>query len=169
MGEKTSISKSMIPMDPISQMPSLVPELTVTNLKESLRFYLEVLGFRLEYERTEDKFASVRLEKSWIMLEEAESLGAADDREFVGQREWRTGRLEYPFGRGINFQIMVEDAAACCRSVLNQSYPIKAPLEERWYRVGDRSIGVRQFLLMDPDGYLLRIQQDIGVRSIVVV
>jgi catechol 2,3-dioxygenase-like lactoylglutathione lyase family enzyme len=39
--------------------PTLVPELYVSNLSVSLEFYLDVLGFRVEYERPEDRFAAL--------------------------------------------------------------------------------------------------------------
>ena len=35
-------------------------------------------------------------------------------------------------------------------------WPIFVEPEEKWYRAGDIEIGVRQFLVQDPDGYLLR-------------
>ena len=38
------------------------------------------------------------------------------------------------------------------------------PVEERWYRAGDRDIGVRQFVVADPDGYLLRFSEPLGSR-----
>mgnify|MGYP003606841985 FL=1 len=34
--------------------------------------------------------------------------------------------------------------------------PFVLDLEEKRYRVGDRSEGQRQFVVVDPDGYLLR-------------
>lgn len=37
-------------------------------------------------------------------------------------------------------------------------------MEERWYRADDREVGNRQFILLDPDGYLLRFYQDLGRR-----
>jgi hypothetical protein len=37
--------------------------------------------------------------------------------------------------------------------------------EEKWYRTGARETGVRQFLVQDPDGYLLRLQQRLGERG----
>ena len=35
----------------------LVPELSVTNIDVSKEFYINVLHFKLEYERPQDKFA----------------------------------------------------------------------------------------------------------------
>ena len=34
------------------------------------------------------------------------------------------------------------------------------------YRVDDRNVAVKQFVVMDPDGYLIRFAQDIGSRPI---
>lgn len=39
----------------------LIPELTVTDINESKEFYTKVLGFRIEYERVEDKFSFLSL------------------------------------------------------------------------------------------------------------
>jgi hypothetical protein len=38
-------------------------------------------------------------------------------------------------------------------------------LEERWYRRGDTRLGNHQFVVADPDGYLLRFFQDLGERA----
>lgn len=38
--------------------------------------------------------------------------------------------------------------------------------ETKWYRVGDNEVaGVEQFLVTDPDGYLVRFQASLGRRS----
>ncbi|WP_425309962.1 hypothetical protein AADG42_14735 [Ammonicoccus fulvus] len=36
--------------------------------------------------------------------------------------------------------------------------------EVQWYRTGADEVGVRQFLVQDPDGYLLRPQSAVGTR-----
>ncbi|MFE3318274.1 hypothetical protein [Nocardia sp. NPDC059195] len=33
-----------------------------------------------------------------------------------------------------------------------------------WYGRAVDAVGVRQFAVQDPDGYLLRISQDLGIR-----
>ena len=71
----------------------LIPELTVSDIEKSKYFYVDVLGFKLEYERKKDKFAFISLEGSQIMLEEIHDDG------------WNIADLKYPFGRGINFSI----------------------------------------------------------------
>ena len=47
----------------------LLPELSVANIKESLKFY-ETLGFKIEYERPENKFAFISFENVQFMLQE---------------------------------------------------------------------------------------------------
>ena len=151
------------------QIPALVPELLVRDFERSQDFYLRISGFQVQYARAENKFAMLSLERSWVMIEQVEAFHAVTDAEFVEQREWRTGALEYPFGRGINLQIIVSDVGSLYENMIKKLYPVKVPLEERWYRATDCEIGVRQFLVMDPDGYLLRFQQEIGIRESAVV
>ncbi len=67
---------------------SLIPELSVSNIDKSKKFYSK-LGFEIKYERTNDKFCFLELEDNQIMIEEINN-------------NWNTGELEYPFGRGIN-------------------------------------------------------------------
>lgn len=147
-------------------MPPLTPELQVRDISESLRFYSDVLGFSIMFDRPENKFATIALQGSWIMLEQAENFSPVTNEQFIQDRQWRTGALEYPFGRGINFQIIIDNIDATYTRIRKLNYPIKVPLEERWYQVKDQLVGVKQFLLMDPDGYLLRIQQDLGIKPV---
>ncbi len=44
-------------------------------------------------------------------------------------------------------------------------YPLYLPLEEKWYRKGETEVGNRQFVVADPDGYLLRFYEDLGTRA----
>ena len=142
--------------------PALVPELMVTNITRSLQFYVEQLGFAVEFDRPEEGFAWVSFEGVHIMLDQTGSLEAVTDQEFIEQRQWRTGKFEYPLGRGINLEMAVSDSQGIYDSLISQRYPIKVPIEERWYRIGDELQGVRQFLVMDPDGYLLRFSTSLG-------
>lgn len=144
--------------------PALVPELYVTDLCRSLRFYLDALGFRLEYQRPEEGFAAISLGGAHLMLEQTRSCAAADDGDFA-RGEWRTAPLEHPFGRGVNFEITVADVGAVHARLLAQRHPIKLGPQDKWYRVGDRLHGARQLLVVDPDGYLVRLAQTIGWRA----
>lgn len=46
-----------------------IPELSVTNLQNSLNFY-KIAGFKVEYDRPENKFAFISLDKIQFMLQE---------------------------------------------------------------------------------------------------
>lgn len=136
-------------------MPALIPELYCTSLEVSREFYVSVLGFKVLYERPEEKFVMLEREGAQIMLEE---LGA--------DRNWISAPLETPFGRGVNFQIQVADVDALYERVKNSKSKIFLPIEEKWYRANDAELGNRQFIAQDPDGYLLRFFQDLGTRKV---
>ena len=73
--------------------------------------------------------------------------------------EWETGVMEHPFGRGINFQIFVSEIAPIVKALAAVDYPLmKAPWES-WYRKDDEKVGQREFLVQDPDGYVLRFAE----------
>lgn len=133
--------------------PGLVPELSVTDYKASRHFWCDLIGFSLRYERPEEGFGYLVLGSAHLMLDQI-SLG----------RTWETGPLEPPLGRGINFEVQVENLDPALQRIMSAGWPIFVEPEEKWYRAGDIEIGVRQFLVQDPDGYLLRLQQEIGER-----
>jgi len=131
----------------------LVPELVCSDLAASLAFYVGLLGFRVLYDRPEDGFAYLDREGAELMLEQrcAES--------------WLTGAMAAPFGRGINLQIEVAEVAALRERIGAAGTAVFREIEDAWYRAGDAYVGNRQFLVQDPDGYLLRFFQDLGRRS----
>ena len=43
-------------------------------------------------------------------------------------------------------------------------WPLFLALGEVWHRAGTSETGVRQFLVQDPDGYLVRFSQGLGLR-----
>jgi catechol 2,3-dioxygenase-like lactoylglutathione lyase family enzyme len=134
--------------------PRLIPELDVSNLEQSLTFYMEVIGFRLMFDRPEEKFAYLDLEGAHLMLEEASGPG----------RRFRVAPLEVPYGRGINFQIQVSDVVSIYDRVCSGAHPVIVALEDRWYRQDQFELGNRQFVVSDPDGYLLRLFSDLGAQ-----
>ncbi len=121
----------------------LIPELTVFDIQETLDFYHK-LGFQIEYERKEDKFVFMSFQDSQFMFEQ------------IHQDGWNTGELKYPLGQGINFSITVNDIEsyykeikekeiAFYRDIVKNSYMVKGNLEEQI-----------EFIIQDPNGYLLR-------------
>lgn len=135
--------------------PRIIPELDVSDLEQSLAFYVGGCGFRVLYDRPEERFAFLDLDGAQIMLEEAKGPG----------RRFRTAPLEQPFGRGINLQIEVTDAAALWERIRHAT-PVIVPLEDRWYRREAVEVGNRQFVVTDPDGYMLRFCTDLGERQV---
>ena len=136
--------------------PRLVPELDVTDLDVSLAFYTETVGAVILFARPEDRFVYLDLEGAHLMLEE----GAGPGRRF------RTAFLERPFGRGVNFQIQIADVQPLYERVQRAGNQIVIPLEETWYRRDTVELGNRQFVVADPDGYLLRFFTDMGERHV---
>lgn len=127
---------------------ALVPELYVLDFQKSLSFYTQILGFTLEYQRENPRFAFLSYQGSQLMIQQE------DDNE-----DWHNGKPEYPFGRGINFQIRTDDAQQVSEKLKAAHYPLKRGLQESWYAANESSYGYKEFLVMDPDGYLLRFSQ----------
>ncbi|GAA0385127.1 hypothetical protein GCM10009530_40070 [Microbispora corallina] len=72
--------------------------------------------------------------------------------------------MDHPNGRGINLTVDVDDVDQIHATLLAVGHEMRLPLEERWYERTVDAVGVRQFAVQDPDGYLLRISQHLGVR-----
>ncbi|MFL0574190.1 bleomycin resistance protein [Priestia megaterium] len=120
----------------------LIPELSVKNIHKSKEFYLEILQFQLIYERIEDKFAFISLDGAQMMIEQCNG-------------HWQTGELEYSYGRGINFQIEVEDIESILQNLKKHSIPLFRDLMLNNYS----GFTQKEFIVQDPDGYLLRFSQ----------
>lgn len=137
----------------MNQDPALVPELLVESVAASIDFWCGLCGFEVRYDRPEEGFAYVVLGGAHVMLEQ---IG-------VG-RNWLTGPLDRPLGRGVNFQIGVPSIGPIHASLNEAGWPLFMEPETKWYRTGDGEVGVEQFLVTDPDGYLLRFQASLGWR-----
>ncbi len=131
----------------------LVPELLVADIDKSLRFWRNVCGFTVLFDRPNEGFAYLDLDGAQIMLDE------------IGQtRDWETGPLESPLGRGVNFQISVPAIEPLLATLARADWPLFMEPEQKWYRTGEVETGVHQFLVQDPDGYLVRFSAFIGER-----
>lgn len=132
----------------------IIPELSVTNLENSLKFY-KTAGFKIEYDRPENKFAFISLGEIQFMLQEI------DDND-----KWEISPLTYPFGNGINFQLEVYRLDEIYNNFKNSNYKITFDVEENWYRQDNKLLGNKEFLIQDPDGYLLRFSEDLGEKDV---
>jgi catechol 2,3-dioxygenase-like lactoylglutathione lyase family enzyme len=119
----------------------------VKSVAASTHFWCELCGFQVLYDRPDEGFAYLALGDAHVMLEQ---IG-------VG-RNWITGRLRPPLGRGVNFQIAVPTIAPLVESLRTAGWALFMQPETKWYRTGEGEVGVEQFLVTDPDGYLIRFQ-----------
>ena len=119
----------------------LIPELSVSNLDNSIQFY-QSIGFKVIYTREEDKLCFLQLGQAQIMIQEVND-------------HWSVGTLEYPFGRGINLSIAVKDIDKMYQQI-KEKYPLYLDLEIHSYRVNNKIYQDKEFIVLDPDGYMLR-------------
>ncbi len=135
------------------QYNSLIPEFLVQDLSKSMRFYCDMLGFKIEYQRVEAKFAFLSFHGSQLMLEERRG-------------HWETAAMEHPYGRGVNFQFAVPDLSSVVSALEAAKYPLYQPISENWYRKNNEEVGLRQLLVLDPVGYFLRLVVSLGTRDL---
>lgn len=121
---------------------SLIPELSVTDLEVSKKFYL-TLGFQIKYERKEDNFCFLQMGRNQLMIEQIND-------------HWSVGKLTYPFGNGVNFSMRVSNIEKYYQKLKKKNIKFFKELMINSYRVGDTISEDIEFLIQDPDGYLLR-------------
>jgi len=99
---------------PKSGWARLAPEILVENIQASVAFSRDLLGFEIAYQRPEDRFAYLeRPDGAQIMLCQRGG-------------DWETGPLERPFGRGVMFQVYVDDVNLLLAAVSSKGWPIHA-------------------------------------------
>lgn len=121
----------------------MIPELSVFDIEQTKRFYND-LGFKIEYERPEEKFVFMSFQDSQFMFEQIHDNG------------WNLGELIYPLGRGINFSIAVDDIEGLYKLVKTLNLEIYRDLNRSIYQVNGTEETQTEFLIQDPNGYLLR-------------
>lgn len=141
----------------IASQNALVPELAVSDWQTSRTFYLDLIGFDVTYERPEEGFSYLTLGDAQLMI----------DQIGIGQTlEIAEAPIQRPFGRGMNLQILVPRLEPILDRLAMAGVSLYLPLEEKWYRRDNQEVGNRQFVVADPDGYLLRLFEDLGMRAI---
>ena len=129
-------------MDKKIKFNKLIPELSVTDIDKSEEFYTNI-GFKVVYRRKEDKLVFLQLEGSQIMIQQIND-------------NWNVAKLEYPYGRGINLSIEIQDINKIYNKVKKYNYSLYLDLETHSYRVEDTIYKDLEFIILDPDGYMLR-------------
>ena len=125
----------------------LIPELEVNDLDKSLDFYVKTLGFKIEYARPEDKFVFLSLQGSQIMIQE--------------EKEGESKK-----GAGLVFQIEVNAIEPFIKLLNQNNYNIKEQIRERWFRKDNKLVGMKAFIVSDPDGFDLMIFKDLGEKKL---
>ena len=88
-------------------------------------------------------------------------------QEIADNDKWDVAPLSYPFGNGINFQLEVDNVDNIYKALKEKNYKITFEIEENWYRKDNKLLGNKEFLIQDPDGYLLRFLEDLGENTII--
>ena len=115
----------------------------MTDLERTKEFYVDILHFKIEYERPEDFFVFLSLENNQMMFEQVND-------------NWSVGILEHPFGRGVNFEMTVSDVDAMYKNVIASGITPFREIQVSHYKRGEEDIIQKELLIQDPDGYLLR-------------
>ena len=126
---------------------AVVPELAVTDWRKSLVFYCDVLGFEMVYSRPDEAFAFLRHGEAQLMIDQ---IGVG--RTFGDAAGLVAGAL----GRGINLQIRVASLDPLLENLDGAGVSLHLDCEERTYTIAGQDMVQRQFVVADPDGYLLR-------------
>lgn len=122
----------------------MIPELTVFDIDKTKDFYKDMLGFKIEYERPYDKFIFMSFEDSQFMFEQLHEDG------------WNIGEMTYPLGQGINFSIKVKDIDFLYEKLKKHKIYFYRDMVINTYEVNGENIEQKEFLIQDPNGYLLR-------------
>lgn len=131
----------------------MVPELDVSDFSVSLKFYTEILGFRVLYARHDPEFVYLEQEELQLML-------------IQGDKHWLGGTLEKPYGRGVNLQMELSDIQPVYERLLEHKIAFQRDIKDTWREAGNILTGQREFWVQDPDGYLLRFCQPLGDRPL---
>lgn len=115
----------------------VAPEFFVGDVENSAKFYVEQLGFTVLQQKPD--FAVVALGDAHILLAE-DSIAGDRLRDLL---------VSNARGVGVNVRLMVDDVDAMYRRIEEHGVRIV-------HEIDDRTYGLRDFIVADSDGYLLR-------------
>lgn len=136
----------------MNKLKTIAPVLQVRDVRKSSVFYMEVLGFGLNFAVSDARRTLQALEEDpdatlvyaqlaqngvEVMLQSAGHLDA-EDAFLQGGR---------PGDPAVSFYFLTEDADALYAEVRDRAETVAAP-RTAWY-------GMREFFIRDPDGYIL--------------
>ncbi|MEM6886948.1 MAG: VOC family protein [Pseudomonadota bacterium] len=136
----------------------MVPELWCSDFEMSFAFYTDVIGFKVDQRRGQDPHAYLSLNGAQIMIAHWTLDGSWEP--------WHPEPLKPPFGRGMNIQLMVDDVQHYHDKLVSKGVePFRDVYTSEVWKT-DCMDTRRQFMVLDPDGYLLRFSQSIGTRPV---
>jgi hypothetical protein len=68
------------------------------------------------------------------------------------------------FGIGINLQFDIVAVAPHIEKPSQSGGPLYRECKDTWYRADNTEVGQREFIVQDPDGYLVRLVERLGER-----
>ncbi len=139
----------------------LAPNFSVKNVAKSVRFYQEILGFKLEMAVPD---GTTRIEN--VITNEEEYAYAMVRRDevylmFINENNFKCDipeLHEFPQGASVLFYIDVENIKEIY-SKLENLVEIEKPLETTWY-------GMQEFYIRDCNNYILGFGEEIGGKSL---
>ena len=140
------------------EIEPLVPELWCSDFWTSMEFYTDCIGFDLAQQRGQDPHAYLSLNRAQIMIAHWTLNGDWEP--------WHPEAMTRPFGRGINLQFMVDDVHRLHDRVLSKGIKPFRDLYDSEVWKTDCMDTRRQFMVLDPDGYLLRFSQSVSKRPV---
>lgn len=114
----------------------VAPEFFVPDVEDAVRFYVDKLDFRVL--RQDPDFAMVNLGRDVHILIAAESLAGDELPSGDAIR-----------GAGVNVRIMVDDVDAIYERCKAEGVRIV-------WEIADKDYGLRDFIMADPNGFMLR-------------
>lgn len=140
------------------EIEPLVPELWCSDFEKSMKFYTEIIGFKVAQQRGQDPHAYLSLNRAQLMIAHWTLDGSWEP--------WHPEPIEHPYGRGVNFQFMVDDVQHVYDRLLSKGIkPFRDFYTSEVWKT-DCMDTRRQFMVLDPDGYLLRFSQSVSTRAV---
>jgi len=120
-----------------SRIKKMSPQFLVADLERSIEFYMQKLGFSMEF-RYEDFYAGIMKDGNSIHLKSGNPL--AEERKNKRENE------------DLDLVFSVENVDGLYNELVNRSVEITQPLCERPYG--------KEFYIADPDGYIIAFLEE---------
>ncbi len=142
-------------------MKSIIPVLTAINIRKSLAFYSEQLGFLIK-EKYPDNSTILRV---LLNMEDQALIIIAKDSIGIEADEFNYEMISNRPGTGIQFRFEIEEVDQYYELVLSYGVRVIRKPYNTPFPKGRHSTGMREFILRDPDGYFLVFASSLPKKS----